>query len=152
MLKKILPALALALAIGGVALAANVLNYTAPGGSAWHVGGQLVYDAGGSMSADKGAATANSAGSYAVTINKMAGVVTTDSLSTAAGASQAITITDSQVTASSLVLVSRVGGTDTAGTPILKAVPGAGTITLTVANNHASAAFNGTFVVDFLVG
>jgi hypothetical protein len=137
---------------GGFAVAQyNTLNYMEQGGAAWDVGGALKFRPGGYLVSDKATATANSGDSYAVTANAMSGVITTDSLTTAAGSSRSITINDSEVTASSVVQTQWAGGTDTAGTPIIKAVPGAGTITLTLQNNHASAAFNGTFIVNFNV-
>ena len=113
--------------------------------------GLLAFGSGGSVTADKSTLTANVGNSYAVTGNTMAGVLTTDSLTTAAAGSQAITITDSQVTTASAILVTRSGGTNSAGTPIIKAVPGTGSFVLTVENKHASSAFNGTFVFSYLI-
>lgn len=139
-------------AVGGAAAyQANTLNFMQQGGAIWDIGGTLQVDPGGVLTADKGSVTANSGNSYAVTANNMGVLVTTDSLSTAAGSSRAITITDSKVTTSSLIDANWAGGTDTTGTPIIKAVPGSGSITLTILNNHASAAFNGTFIIHVLV-
>ena len=136
---------------GSVARAqVNTLNYMEQGGAAWDVGGALKFASGGYATLDKGTVTANSGNSYAVTSNHQAVIVTTDSLTTAAGSSRAITITNSQITGSSGIQATWIGGTNTGGTPIIKAVPGAGTLTLTLYNNHASAAFNGTFVVSVL--
>lgn len=104
-----------------------------------------------SLKGDNGSATANSGNSYAVAINKMVGVITTDGLTTAAGAARTITVTDSQVDAADMILISRNGGTSAGGTPVLKAVPGAGSFVITIDNKHASAAFDGTFVLAFLV-
>ncbi len=141
----------LALGFGGFARAqVNTLNYMEQGGAAWDVGGALKFASGGYATLDKGTVTANSGNSYAVTSNHQAVIVTTDSLTTAAGSSRAITITNSQITAASGIQAAWVGGTNTGGTPVIKAVPGAGTLTLTLYNNHASAAFNGTFVVSVL--
>lgn len=153
MKKLIAPALIAALAFVGVAFAyqANTLNFMQSGGAIWDIGGTLQVDPGGVLTTDKGAATANSGDSYAVTANNMSGIITTDSLTTAAGSSQAITVTDSKVTASSLVEVTWAGGTNTAGTPVIKAVPSAGALTITIYNKHASAAFSGTFVLHYLV-
>lgn len=103
------------------------------------------------ITAANGSATLNSGNSYAGEIDKLAGKVTTDSLSTAAGSSQALAITNSLVGANDLILVTRIGGTSAAGTPIIKAVATSGTITITIDNKHASAAFDGTFVLAFLV-
>jgi hypothetical protein len=156
-MKKLLAPLAAAslmlLGLVGAAAAyqANTQNYMEQGGARWDVGGVLNFNPGGELISDKGTATANAGDSYAVTANKMSGVITTDSLSTAAGSSRSITINDSEVTASSVVEVTWAGGTDTAGTPVIEAVPGAGTITITLYNDAASAAFSGTFVLDFEV-
>lgn len=89
--------------------------------------------------------------SNAVTINAGAGVITTESLTTAAGASQAITLTNSFVAATDMVFVTINGGTSTTGSIEVRAVPGAGSVTITLYNRHASAAFNGTFILAFLV-
>lgn len=142
-----------ACALGATPAAAqyNTKNYMAQGGATWHVGGALTTDVGGVITADKGSATANAGNSYAVTVNAMSGIITTDSLSTAAAGSRTITITDSAITASSLVELNWSGGTNTAGTPVFEAVPSASTLTITIYNKHASAAFSGTFILHFLV-
>lgn len=108
----------------------------------------LVFPAGGTIDADSGTVTLSS---NAGTVSKMAGVITTESLTTAAGASQALVITNTLVTTTSIVLVTRTGGTSAGGTPIIKAVPTANTITIALDNKHASAAFDGTFILSFLV-
>jgi hypothetical protein len=75
-------------------------------------------------------------------------VITTEALSTAAGATFTETITNSAVTAASLPLCSVWYGTATTGTPtIARTQPGAGTLTVLVQNIHASAALNGTIVI-----
>jgi hypothetical protein len=98
--------------------------------------------------ADSGTVTLSS---NAGTLSKMAGVITTEALTTAAGAGQALTITNTLAATTSIVLVTRTGGTSTGGTPIIKAVPTASTITITLDNKHASAAFDGTFILSFLL-
>lgn len=108
----------------------------------------IAFGAGATFDSDSAAATDAGAG---VTINKMAGKVTSQSLNTAAGGAATITVANSQVAAADLVLVSQNGGTSSAGTPVVKAVPGAGSFVITIDNKHASAAFNGTFVLSFLV-
>lgn len=110
--------------------------------------GGIIFGAGGVFDADSGTVTLSS---NAGTVSKMAGVITTESLTTAAGSGQDLTITNTLCTTSSLLLVTRTGGTSTAGTPILKAVPGNGSFVITVDNKHASAAFNGTFIISFLL-
>lgn len=87
----------------------------------------------------------------AATLSKLAGVITSESLSTAAGSGQDLTITNTLVAATDIILVTRIGGTSTGGTPVVKAVPGAGSFVLTIDNKHASAAFNGTFIFGYQV-
>jgi fructoselysine-6-P-deglycase FrlB-like protein len=89
--------------------------------------------------------------SNAVTINAPAGAITTESLTTAAGSAQAITLTNSYVTTGDLIFVTRNGGTSTTGTLELNATAGSGTATITLTNRHASAAFNGTFILAYRV-
>lgn len=89
--------------------------------------------------------------SNAGTANTLAGVITTESLSTAAGASQALTITNSLVGANDVVLAV-ITGVASAGTPIIdKVVPAAGSFVITLTNRHASAAFDDTVTIGFLV-
>ena len=89
--------------------------------------------------------------SNAVTINKRVCLVTTESLTTAAGAAQAITLTNSEIGSTDALLVTHNGGTDTNGSLEIKAVAGAGSATITLTNRHASAAFNGTFILGVMV-
>jgi hypothetical protein len=108
----------------------------------------IVFGAGSTLDADSGTVTLST---NAGTLSKMAGVITTEALTTAAGSAQALTITNTLCAATSIVLVTRSGGTSAAGTPIIKAVPGAGSFVITLDNKHASAAFDGTFVLSFLL-
>ena len=89
--------------------------------------------------------------SNAGTINARAGVITTEALTTAAGAAATLTITNSQVAVGDIVRLNRVGGTSDEGTEIFHAVAGAGSFTITLENRHASAAFDGTFLFFFEV-
>ena len=65
--------------------------------------------------------------------------------------SSRITITNSTIRATDLVMASVANGTNTQGTPVVTRVqPGNGTLTILVSNLHASAqALNGTIVVSF---
>lgn len=110
--------------------------------------GTLTFGVGGQINADSGTGTASSG---AVTVSKMAGVITSESLTTTAGNAATITVTNTLVAATDLIFVTQVGGTNSAGTPIIKAVPGSGSFVITLDNKHASAAFNGTFILAFLV-
>jgi len=87
----------------------------------------------------------------AVTASGVAGVITTSSLSTAGGASYAITWTNTVMTSTSVVLLTIAGGTNTTQNITLKIVPGSGTSTLTIYNNTAATALNGTILISYLV-
>jgi hypothetical protein len=97
---------------------------------------------------DSGTATCSS---NAATITKWTAVITSESLSTAAAASQALTITKVGTAAGDLAFVQLAGGTNSAGTPIVNAVCTTDTVTITLKNQHASAAFNGTFILNLCI-
>lgn len=141
----------------------NVLNYMDQGGAFWHVGGTLQIESGGTLNVtsggsfavvnaeiDTGTKTAT-ASSGAATLNKSAGVITSESLSTAAGSSYTLTLTDSAVAAADQVMASVALGTSTQGTPqIVSVTPAAGSVVIVVKNIHATQAFNGTILVAFV--
>ena len=87
----------------------------------------------------------------AVTASGMSGVITTSSLTTAGGSNYAITWTNTFISATSTVLLSIQGGTNTTENITLKVAPGAGTATLTIYNNTAATALNGTILIGYLV-
>lgn len=94
-----------------------------------------------------GTATASSG---AATLNNRWGVVTSESLATAAGATYTLTVTDSQIAATDMVFASVAYGTSTTGSPaIMRVTPAAGSLVIVIQNIHASAALNGTIVVSF---
>jgi len=97
-----------------------------------------------------GAVTAVAA---AATLNAVAGIITSEALTTAQNAIYALTLTNSKIDANSLVFVTVEDGTNTQGTPMVGQVkPGAGTCTIEVINKHASAeALNGTIKIRFMV-
>lgn len=96
-----------------------------------------------------GTATASSS---AATINALAGKVTSEGLTTAAGAAETITVNNSNVAAGDIVLCSVANGTNTQGVVVCgRVTPGSGSFTVAVENQHASQAFNGTVVVSFSV-
>lgn len=100
---------------------------------------------------DTGTKTAT-ASSGAATLNKMAGVITSESLTTAAGALYTLTLTDSDVAAADQVFASVQNGTNTQGTAAVQTVaPAAGSVVIIVKNTHATQAFNGTIVISFMV-
>ena len=108
-------------------------------------GGQLT----GTLYANKGTATSTAA---AATINTQAGVVTTEALTTAAASAYAFTLTNSQINASSVILLNLMGGTNTIRGLELRAIPGAGTAAISIYNNNvAGTALNGTLKFGFEV-
>jgi len=89
--------------------------------------------------------------SNAVTASGNAGVITTSSLTTAGGGSYAITWTNTKITATSVILLSIMGGTNTTENITLKATAGSGSSTLTIYNNAAATALNGTILIGYAV-
>lgn len=91
--------------------------------------------------------------SHAATISKYAARITTESLTTAHTASQALVITLSGVAAGDLAFASISGGTNTGGLPVVaKVVCTTNTVTITVRNDAASTnALNGTLILDLVV-
>ena len=88
----------------------------------------------------------------AATINSQTGQITTEALTTAAGATYTMTLTNSLIKASSIVLVSVGKGTDTAGMPAVCFVtPATGSCVIIVQNVHAINALNGTITLNFAV-
>jgi hypothetical protein len=94
--------------------------------------------------------TATTTGGLA-TVNYQAGVLTTPALTTAAGFTYVITLTDSFITTSSVILLQLMGGTNTITGLVTIATPGNGTATITIQNNNASFALNGTLIIGFTV-
>lgn len=108
-------------------------------------GGQMT----GSILLDRGTATSTAG---AATVNHQAGVITTESLSTAAASAYAFTLTNSRITSASIVLLQLMGGTNTTRGLELRAIPGSGTATLSIYNNNvAGSALNGTLIFGFVV-
>ncbi len=86
----------------------------------------------------------------AATLNKAAGKITSEALTTAADAVYTLTLTNSAIAAADQVFASLANGTNTQGAPAIeKVTPAAGSVVITVRNNHASEALNGTLVVSF---
>lgn len=98
-------------------------------------------------SANAGTATA-SAG--AATLNKAIGLVTSETLSTAALGSYTLTLTNSVATASSQVMAIAYRGTSTVGVPtIVSITPTSNQIVFVVSDNIAVGAFNGTICIQY---
>lgn len=86
-----------------------------------------------------------------VTASGTAGVITTSALTTAGAASYAITWTNTFITTNSTILLSIMGGTNTTQNITLTATAGSGTSTLTIYNNTAAVALNGTILIGYMV-
>lgn len=86
----------------------------------------------------------------AATLNKESGNVTTEALTTAAGANYTLTLANSRIQANDLVFASVQNGTSTTGDPgVLSITPSVGQLVIKLRNHHASAALNGTLVISF---
>lgn len=90
--------------------------------------------------------------SNAATLNKRAGFITSEDLTTTTGTAITITITNSYVTATSIILVSAGNGTNTGGqVSVLEVTPGSGSFTVRIKNASGATAFNGTITLSFYV-
>lgn len=88
----------------------------------------------------------------AATISNQAGLITTEALTTAAGSTYTMTLTNALITASSLVFVTVAKGTATTGEPVVQFVtPAAGSAVILIRNVAAAAALNGTVKIGFYV-
>ncbi len=106
---------------------------------------------GGSLKLDTGTKTA-AATAGAATLNKDAGVVTSEALTTAGGAAYTLTLTNSSIAAADQVMATVQNGTNTQGIVVLgRVTPAAGSVEIIVRNIHASEALNGTIKVAFAV-
>ena len=106
--------------------------------------GGIGYAAGG------GAVTQATSSSTGVTLNALAGQITTVALTTAAGAEEVFTVTNSKVAATDVpVVATTYAGAGTALVAVKKVVAGAFDIVIT--NLHASSALNAAVVVNFAV-
>jgi hypothetical protein len=105
--------------------------------------------AGSEIILDKGTATTTAG---AATLNKQSGVLTTPSLTTASGAAYTVTLTNSEITASSVILCQIQGGTNTTPGITIIATPTSGSATILLENSGvAAAALNGTVIFSFVV-
>jgi hypothetical protein len=86
----------------------------------------------------------------AATLNRNMGVVTTESLTTAASTTFLYTITNTRVAATDVVQV-QISSTGT-GTPVVSnVIPGSGSFTVLIANVHTATAFNAACKLYFVV-
>lgn len=90
--------------------------------------------------------------SNAVTLNKQSGSLTTPSLSTASGSSYTVTLTNSLITANSLVFCQVEGGLNTTAGITFIVASNSGFATILLENSGvAAAALNGTVIFSFVV-
>jgi hypothetical protein len=106
---------------------------------------------GGSLKLDTGTKTA-SATAGAATLAKSSGIITSEALTTAAGAIYTLTITNTAVAAADIAFASAANGTNSQGwLHVERVTPGAGSLVVVVRNIHASEALNGTIKIAFAV-
>lgn len=88
-----------------------------------------------------------------VTLNALSGQITTNNASLAAEAAAIFTVTDSQVAATDVIVVSVQSGTNGGNTEVTVNAVAAGSFDLKVANNNAAAgtAETGAIVINFVV-
>lgn len=92
------------------------------------------------------------AASGAATLNKPAGVVTSEALTTAAGSDYTLTLTNSVIAVGDIVLFTLHAGSNTTAPVYLHGVAvSAGSVVAKARNAHASGALNGTLVFHYLV-
>lgn len=89
--------------------------------------------------------------SNAATVTKYSGVITTESLTTAAGAAASLVITLTGIAAGDLAFIQRAGGTNTRVNFNLSAVTTSNTLTVTVNNTEPTNALNGTLIFNFWI-
>lgn len=100
-------------------------------------------------SLQRSSGTAKSTGG-ASTLNGDAGIITTESLSTAGGASFTLTLSCNAIDTNAVVLVQVANGTNTGGDPtVAQVAPGDRTCTIIIVNRGGSA-FNGTLKISFV--
>lgn len=95
---------------------------------------------------------AASATAGAATLNENSGVITTESLTTAAAGEYVLTLTNAKAKVGDHFIVTAGLGTSTTGVPGVTSATctTAGTVVINITNVHVSAAFNGTLKVGFI--
>lgn len=109
-----------------------------------------IEQAGEPVTGDGGKVTQATSASTGVTLSKRVGQITTVALTTAAGAEETFTVTNTTVEAQDIVAVSTTY--DGAGTPLVgvKAMAN-GSFKIVITNLHASAAFDAAMTINFRV-
>lgn len=180
-MKRLLTGLLATLALAGAYLLApaayvaaqNTACYMAQGGATWTAGSGCTWTAASGSTVDLSASTLTlpalstlsattarfqlstesaTLSSNAATITHYAAKITTESLTTAHTATQALVITKVGVVTGDYVMISMVGGSNTGGVPVFNAVATTDTVTITLRNNAiATNAFNGTFIFNMII-
>ena len=115
-------------------------------------GGGIAFGAASTLKADSAAvsATGNDT-TQTATVTKMAGTITTGSLTTAANATTAVVLTLTGVVAGDLILVTLAGGTNTTSVVTKSAIATTDTITVVLRNDVlVTTALNGTVKFHYL--
>lgn len=108
-----------------------------------------LYDAGTVQTLDSGTGVATSG---AATLSHQTGTVESEILTTAAGGTYTLTLTNTLIVATSKIFANAYLGTSTTGTPqVVGCTPFNGSMICVVRNVHATQAFNGSIKIQFLV-
>lgn len=88
----------------------------------------------------------------AATANGAFGIITTESLSTAATIAYTLVLTNSFIAAGDIVQCNVANGTNTQGAPTVATVtPAAGSATIVINNTHTTGAYSGTLKISYTV-
>ena len=128
----------------------SVAPSVAAGGSDTNVSLQLSGQGTGLVAVGDTGTAAATAG--AATLSKQRGTITSEGLTTAAGADYVLTLTNTKIAAASIVLATVDNGTNTIeGLAVNRVTPAAGSVVIRIRNTHATLALNGTIKVNFAV-
>jgi hypothetical protein len=98
--------------------------------------------------ADKSSATATAG---AATCHANQGIITSESLTTAAGAVYTLTLTNRLINSGSSIFCIADAGSSTGSPCVINATAGSGTATIKVQNVHSATAFNAAIKIHFRV-
>lgn len=102
-----------------------------------------------SIDPDSGTATAVAG---AATLGSTAGRVTSEALTTAAGADYVLTLTNAAIGLNDSVFVSVANGTNTTeGLAVNRVQVSAGSVIIRIRNTHATVALNGTIIISYML-
>lgn len=139
--------------LGGNDLVVNTISTgaTKPGSAGTNINatptftGLVTY---GAVSTTKSNASAVTCSSNAATTTTQYTKITSESLTTAHTASQALVITYTGTATTDFAVATIIGGTNTGGVPVCKTACTSNTVTITIQNAAiATNAFNGTFII-----